>query len=257
MDSPPPCPQSVFGVACGVLGYLLGFTTHVATSSGDASQCSPPAEQTYKADRVIILSLDGFRYDYLDKYAKESSFLNQLRKNATVAGKEEEGEEEAEACHLVESLSACWIAYRLVESLSVCWIAYRLVESLPFFFLSLSRSRIVWWRVCPFFLSLVRLPHPSPLPLPLSPDFLLPVFPSKTFPNHYSIMTGLYPSSHGIIANSFSVPGLGAFTKSGSLTRDFWLGEPLWVTMAKSGRRTAQVFWPGLGVEWKGTWDCE
>src|SRR3954452_3636801 len=37
--------------------------------------------------------------------------------------------------------------------------------------------------------------------------WLTPVFPSLTFPNFYSIATGLYPEHHGIVSNTISVAG--------------------------------------------------
>ena len=80
-------------------------------------------------------------------------------------------------------------------------------------------------------------------------EALRPVFPTKTFPNHYSIVTGLYSEAHGIVGNSMREPGT---------TRRFWIsnaeevgdsrwwqGEPIWVTAARQGRRTATLFWPG------------
>ena len=83
-------------------------------------------------------------------------------------------------------------------------------------------------------------------------EYMKPVFPSKTFPNHYSIITGLYPANHGIINNSMYDPTLGYFrlsdreviSKSG-----WWGGEPLWVTVQKQGRTSATYFWPGSDTD--------
>jgi predicted AlkP superfamily pyrophosphatase or phosphodiesterase len=78
---------------------------------------------------------------------------------------------------------------------------------------------------------------------------LTPLFPTKTFPNHYSTVTGLYPSHHGIIANrmydpamdaSFSLSDRDAVENSG-----WWGGEPIWVTAEQQGRTAATYFWPG------------
>ena len=78
---------------------------------------------------------------------------------------------------------------------------------------------------------------------------LIPVFPTNTFPNHYSIVTGLYPSHHGIINNTFFDPTLGSifrYNQSAS-ARDprWWGGEPIWITAVKQGRASACSFWPG------------
>ena len=78
---------------------------------------------------------------------------------------------------------------------------------------------------------------------------LIPVFPSNTFPNHYSIVTGLYPSRHGIINNQFFDPARGAvfyYNQSASARDDrWWGGEPIWITAARQGRASACSFWPG------------
>lgn len=69
-----------------------------------------------------------------------------------------------------------------------------------------------------------------------SPNGMTPVFPSLTFPNHYSIVTGLYPESHGIVSNSFYDPELDAsFSLSSPQQTNptWWLGEPLWYTAKK------------------------
>ncbi|KAF9613989.1 hypothetical protein IFM89_014789 [Coptis chinensis] len=84
---------------------------------------------------------------------------------------------------------------------------------------------------------------------------LIPVFPTLTFPNHYSIVTGLYPAYHGIIANWFTDPNSGeTFTKR-SQEPHWWLGEPLWQTVVKDGLIAATYFWPGSEVK-KGSWNC-
>lgn len=79
-------------------------------------------------------------------------------------------------------------------------------------------------------------------------EWMTPSFPTKTFPNHYTLVTGLVPDHHGIVANSMWDDTLGRFTMS---TRDavrdarWWGGEPIWVTAEKQGRRAAPFFWPG------------
>ncbi|XP_052198528.1 uncharacterized protein LOC127805789 [Diospyros lotus] len=84
---------------------------------------------------------------------------------------------------------------------------------------------------------------------------LIPVFPSLTFPNHYSIVTGLYPAYHGIINNHFVDPQTGNFFTMGSHDPKWWLGEPLWEAVANNGLKAATYFWPGSEVK-KGSWTC-
>lgn len=82
---------------------------------------------------------------------------------------------------------------------------------------------------------------------------LVPVFPSKTFPNHYTIVTGLYPNRHGIVSNSMMDPALpGRFTLSNrDVQQDtrWWGGEPIWVTAERQGQIAATMFWPGSDAE--------
>ncbi|KAE8666830.1 hypothetical protein F3Y22_tig00112490pilonHSYRG00004 [Hibiscus syriacus] len=59
---------------------------------------------------------------------------------------------------------------------------------------------------------------------------LIPVFPTLTFPNHYSIVTGLYPAYHGVINNRFVDPNTGEVFTMSSHEPKWWLGEPLWET---------------------------
>ncbi|XP_061347626.1 uncharacterized protein LOC133293108 [Gastrolobium bilobum] len=84
---------------------------------------------------------------------------------------------------------------------------------------------------------------------------LIPVFPSLTFPNHYSIVTGLYPAYHGIINNHFFDPLSGEAFYMGSHDPKWWLGEPLWETVVNNGLKAATYFWPGSEVN-KGSWTC-
>ena len=110
---------------------------------------------------VILISLDGFRYDYLDKY--NPKILNKLAKNGV---------------------------------------------------------RAKW---------------------------MIPSFPSKTFPNHYTIATGLYPEHHGIVENNIYDFGA-VFTldkRSEVQNPRWWLGEPIWVTAEKQGQIAASYFFPG------------
>jgi predicted AlkP superfamily pyrophosphatase or phosphodiesterase len=85
---------------------------------------------------------------------------------------------------------------------------------------------------------------------------MLPSFPSKTFPNHYTIVTGLTPEHHGIVANAMRDSTLGTFTLRDTLAQwepRWWGGEPIWVTAEQQGRRAAIVGWPGSEAPIKGT----
>ncbi|XP_047947153.1 venom phosphodiesterase-like [Salvia hispanica] len=84
---------------------------------------------------------------------------------------------------------------------------------------------------------------------------LIPVFPTLTFPNHYSIVTGLYPAYHGIVNNFFTDPSTGDFFTMSSHEPKWWLGEPLWETLANRGLKASTYFWPGSEVV-KGSWNC-
>ncbi|CAN7081962.1 unnamed protein product [Brassica oleracea var. botrytis] len=84
---------------------------------------------------------------------------------------------------------------------------------------------------------------------------LIPVFPTLTFPNHYSIVTGLYPAYHGIINNKFTDPETGNVFTMASHEPEWWLGEPLWETVVNQGLKAASYFWPGSEVH-QGSWDC-
>ncbi|MDQ3089247.1 MAG: ectonucleotide pyrophosphatase/phosphodiesterase [Acidobacteriota bacterium] len=110
---------------------------------------------------VILISLDGFRYDYLDKYKPKT--LNELARNGV---------------------------------------------------------RAKW---------------------------LIPAFPTKTFPNHYTIATGLYPAHHGIVENN--VYDFGTVFNMGKREEvqnpRWWHGEPIWVTAEKQGQIAASYFFVG------------
>ena len=76
---------------------------------------------------------------------------------------------------------------------------------------------------------------------------LKPVFPSFTFPNHYSIATGCYADKHGILANEF-LNELGEYSyKNKTTVQDakWYKAEPIWVTAEKAGLITATYFWVG------------
>jgi predicted AlkP superfamily pyrophosphatase or phosphodiesterase len=85
---------------------------------------------------------------------------------------------------------------------------------------------------------------------------MIPVFPSNTFPNHYSIATGLYPENTGLIDNSFYAPDLGQRYSMGNreAVEDgrFYFGEPIWNTVEKQGLKAGTMFWVGSEADIQG-----
>ncbi len=133
--------------------------------------CSVPGQQPIKDLRptVILIAVDGFRYDYFEKH--KPPVLNQIAK---------------------EGVRAKW---------------------------------------------------------------LTPSFPTKTFPNHYTVATGLYPQNHGIIGNIVYDFGtvLSMSNREEVQKGRWWLGEPIWVTAEKQGQRSAAMFFPGTEADVAGT----
>ncbi len=88
-------------------------------------------------------------------------------------------------------------------------------------------------------------------------EALLPCFPTYTFPNHYTIVTGLYPAHHGIVSNEMYDPGFDAtfiYKEPAAQEGRWWGGEPIWVTAEKQGQKTASLFWPGSAAPIEGMW---
>ena len=82
-------------------------------------------------------------------------------------------------------------------------------------------------------------------------ESMRPSFPSITFPNHYTLVTGLRPDHHGIVSNTMedaAIPG-GQFKLSrheAVTDRRWWdQAEPVWVSAEKAGMRSATMYWPG------------
>ncbi len=77
-----------------------------------------------------------------------------------------------------------------------------------------------------------------------------PSFPSKTFPNHWTLVTGLRPDRHGITANKMEDAARPGETFTMATDDPFWWNEatPIWVDAEKAGIRTATMFWPGSNV---------
>ncbi len=80
-------------------------------------------------------------------------------------------------------------------------------------------------------------------------DALIPVFPSLTFPSHYSIATGMYPTSHGIVGNQFYDPArdddFNYRDTDDAQDGSWWGGEPIWLTAERQGMAAAALFFPG------------
>lgn len=83
-----------------------------------------------------------------------------------------------------------------------------------------------------------------------------PSFPSVTFPNHYTLVTGLHPDNHGIVGNNMIDAELGSFSlrnKAAVTDRRWWDdGEPIWVTAENAGLVTGTMFWPGSEADIRG-----
>ncbi|MDP7593463.1 MAG: alkaline phosphatase family protein [Litorilituus sp.] len=84
---------------------------------------------------------------------------------------------------------------------------------------------------------------------------LIPVYPSKTFPNHLSIITGVYPAKHGIVHNKFYHPDLGQTYKLGAGKHNSsWLtAQPFWFYAQQQGVKSAIYFWPESEAKGQGS----
>jgi len=85
----------------------------------------------------------------------------------------------------------------------------------------------------------------------LAPEGMRPSFPANTFPNHYTLVTGLRPDHHGVTDNTLyddARPGVKFSMGTHDQVIDaFWWngGEPVWVTAERAGIRSGIMFWPG------------
>ena len=82
-----------------------------------------------------------------------------------------------------------------------------------------------------------------------APEGMLPAYPSITFPNHLTLVTGLYPEHHGVVANSFYDPQRKqtySYKYPNTASDGSWYkGTPLWSLAEEQGMRSASFFWPG------------
>lgn len=81
-----------------------------------------------------------------------------------------------------------------------------------------------------------------------------PSFPSVTFPNHYTLVTGLRPDRNGIVGNRMEDPAHPGMTFTMQSEEPFWWNqaEPIWITAEKAGIHSATMFWPGANVDFGG-----
>ena len=87
-------------------------------------------------------------------------------------------------------------------------------------------------------------------------EWMIPSFPTVTFPNHYTLATGLYPDHHGIILNHFYDPEQQRYYRmKDPVSRNdgtFYGGEPIWNTAQRQGLRAATLFWVGSEADVQG-----
>ncbi|MDR1340537.1 MAG: ectonucleotide pyrophosphatase/phosphodiesterase [Prevotellaceae bacterium] len=87
-------------------------------------------------------------------------------------------------------------------------------------------------------------------------EYVQSSYPTVTFPNHYSMATGLYPDSHGLVNNSFYDSALRdtfALSRREAVSNPaYWSGEPVWITAETQNLNSAIFFWPGSEAPVKG-----
>jgi predicted AlkP superfamily pyrophosphatase or phosphodiesterase len=97
-------------------------------------------------------------------------------------------------------------------------------------------------------------PSLSPLPIPI---YICLCLQSVTFSNHWSLVTGLYPESHGIVGNEFFDPELNDtfYYKDPARSWDskWWFGEPIWATSVLQNKKSAVMMWPGSDTKIENT----
>jgi alkaline phosphatase D len=87
-----------------------------------------------------------------------------------------------------------------------------------------------------------------------APDGMIPSYPSLTFPNHYTLVTGLYPEHHGLVDNEFLDPARNYeeyYYKTSKITDDgsWYRGVPLWSLAERKKMRAASMFWVASNAE--------
>ncbi|KAG9493506.1 hypothetical protein GDO78_001420, partial [Eleutherodactylus coqui] len=87
--------------------------------------------------------------------------------------------------------------------------------------------------------------------------YMRSVYPTKTFPNHYTIVTGLYPESNGIIDNNmydFHLNKMFSLSGNEKFNSSWWQGQPVWLTAMEQGLKAGTFFWPGSDVKINGSY---
>ncbi len=88
-------------------------------------------------------------------------------------------------------------------------------------------------------------------------ESMLPSFPSVTFPNHYTVVTGMYPIHHGLVGNNMFDRKTGdrySLRNSKAIKDAKWYGgKPLWVLAEQQGMLSACYYWPGSEADIQGT----
>ncbi len=143
---------------------------------------------------------------------------------------------------------SCDAALFLAALLAGCSHAPRTTHDVPS-----SSQKVVLISIDGFradYLETIRPPHLLALAARgVRARWLVSATPTLTFPNHYTIATGLYPAHHGIVNNHFRDPADGAWFhyNDSLLVRQsrWWGGEPLWVTAEKQGMHAGAFFWVG------------
>ena len=82
--------------------------------------------------------------------------------------------------------------------------------------------------------------------------FIRSAFTTTTYPNHYTMVTGLYPESHGIVSNYMYDPKFKARFNIKTIDPSWWKAEPLWTTNQEQGGKSGVIYWPGYHVKIQG-----
>lgn len=88
-------------------------------------------------------------------------------------------------------------------------------------------------------------------------EAMIPSYPSVTFPNHYTLVTGLYPSHHGLVNNTYYDPSRKDFYSMGNKAKvadgSWYFGTPLWVLAEQQHMLASSFYWVASEADIKGT----
>uniref|UniRef100_A0A8C5H466 Ectonucleotide pyrophosphatase/phosphodiesterase family member 1-like n=1 Tax=Gouania willdenowi TaxID=441366 RepID=A0A8C5H466_GOUWI len=171
--------------------------------------------------------------------------------------------------HIFEAISSLSASLKELLCISLAWSYYSThykktqllmnisVSHLCLFLRSFSKSPLILVSLDGFRSEYLK-DHISHMPIidklrnnGTTAPYMRPVYPTKTFPNHYSIVTGLYPESHGIVDNKMYDPTRNTFfsLKTEEKFNPKWYqGEPIWITAMHQKLKTGTFFWPGSDV---------